>query len=76
MRRTKPLTTGQAAEYCYVSQATIINWIKKGSLRAYTTPGGHHRILLPDFVAFLQEHSIPVDPSLEQFLETQGDGGS
>ena len=74
MQRIKPLTTGQAAEYCHVSQATIINWIKKGSLKAYTTPGGHHRILLPDFLAFLEKYSIPVDPSLEKSLRTQDNG--
>jgi excisionase family DNA binding protein len=71
MQKIRPLTTGQAAEYCHVSQATIINWIKKGSLKAYTTPGGHHRILLPDFLAFLKRYSIPVDPILEQALQTQ-----
>ena len=76
MKKTKPLTTGQAAEYCHVSQATIINWIKKGSLKAYTTPGGHHRILLPDFLAFLEEYSIPVDPILEESLQAQDAGGA
>ncbi len=66
MARSKPLTTGQAAEYCQVSQATIINWIKKGALKAYTTPGGHYRILMPDFLSFLQTYGIPVDPTLEE----------
>lgn len=74
MHKIKPLTTGQAAEYCHVSQATIINWIRKGSLKAYTTPGGHHRILLPDFLAFLERYSIPVDPGLKKVLETRDDG--
>jgi excisionase family DNA binding protein len=76
MPKLKPLTTGQAAGYCNVSQATIINWIKKGSLKAYTTPGGHHRIPLPDFVAFLERYSIPVDPILERSLKSQDDGGA
>ena len=76
MQKSKPLTTGQAAEYCHVSQATIINWIKKGSLKAYTTPGGHHRILLPDFLAFLERYSIPVDPILEKSLQTPANGGA
>jgi excisionase family DNA binding protein len=60
----KSLTTGQAARYCHVSQTTIINWIKKGELKTYTTPGGHHRILLPDFISFLEQYQIPVDPAL------------
>ena len=59
-----PLTTGEAAKYCYVSQATVVNWIKQGKLPAYSTPGGHYRILLPDFLLFLENHGMPVDPRL------------
>jgi excisionase family DNA binding protein len=40
MLEMETLTTGQAAGYCHVSQATIVNWIKKGKLKAYATPGG------------------------------------
>jgi len=61
----KPLTTGQAARYCHVSQVTIINWIKEGKLKAYATPGGHHRILLPDFLSFLEAYGMPVDSTLK-----------
>jgi excisionase family DNA binding protein len=61
-----PLTTGKAAEYCHVSQATIVNWIKDRRLKAYTTPGGHRRILQSDLVSFLEAHSMPVDPALRQ----------
>ena len=61
-----PLTTGQAAEYCHVSQATIVNWIKDGKLRAYTTPGGHRRILQSDLVSFLRDHGMPIHPGLTQ----------
>ena len=61
MSEIKPLTTGQAARYCHVSQATIVNWIKSGKLKAYATPGGHHRILLSDFLAFLKTYKMPID---------------
>jgi excisionase family DNA binding protein len=64
MLADKPLTTGQAARYCHVSQATIINWIRRGKLKAYATPGGHHRILLPDFLSFLETYKMPVDSTL------------
>jgi len=64
MSEIKLLTTGQAARYCHVSQATIVNWIKKGDLEAYATPGGHHRILLSDFLSFLETYSMPVDSTL------------
>jgi excisionase family DNA binding protein len=64
MPKIKSLTTGQVAEYSCVSQATIVNWIKNGKLKAYTTPGGHHRILLSDFLSFLELYKMPVDPTL------------
>jgi excisionase family DNA binding protein len=64
MPKTRPMTTGQAARYCHVSQATVVNWIKEGKLKAYATPGGHHRILLPDFLSFLETYRMPVDSAL------------
>ena len=66
MAELGPLTTGQAARYCSVSQATILNWIKQGTLKAYATPGGHYRILLPEFLTFLENHKMPVDPTLRR----------
>jgi excisionase family DNA binding protein len=65
MSNIRSLTTGQAARYCHVSQATIINWIKEEKLEAYTTPGGHHRILLSDFLSFLKAYKMPIDPTLK-----------
>lgn len=66
MSTNGPLTTGQAAEYCQVSQATIVNWIRDRQLAAYTTPGGHRRIPRSELVSFLQAHGMPVDPALRR----------
>jgi excisionase family DNA binding protein len=71
MSGTNPLTTGQAARYCHVSQGTIINWIRKGTLKAYATPGGHYRILLPDFLSFLETYRMPVDAMLRESSHPQ-----
>jgi tRNA 2-thiouridine synthesizing protein E len=38
------LTTGQAAELCAVTPATVLNWIRKGRLDGVRTAGGHYRI--------------------------------
>lgn len=64
MTTNGPLTTGQAAEYCHVSQATIVNWINDRQLKAYTTPGGHRRVPRSELVSFLEAHGMPVDPAL------------
>ncbi len=71
MSDATPITTGEAAKYCHVSQATVVNWIKKGKLKAYATPGGHHRILLPDLLAFLETYHMPVDASLRKSRRAQ-----
>ena len=63
-RRRRALTTGQMAEYCQVRPATVFNWIKEGKLKAYSTPGGHYRVRLEDFRAFLEKYEIPIDEDL------------
>ena len=52
-------TTGDVAAHCHVSQETVTNWIKRGQLLAYSTPGRHRRILLTDFQSFLVDHGMP-----------------
>ena len=64
MSSERPFTTGQAAEYCHVSQATIVNWIKHRKLSGYTTPGGHYRIPRSNLVSFLKDHEMPIDSAL------------
>ncbi len=38
------LTTGQAAQLCAVTPATVLSWIRKGRLAGIRTAGGHYRI--------------------------------
>jgi len=64
------LTTGEIAEYCQVSRVTVFQWIKKQQLRAFSTPGGHHRVRLSDFRGFLEEYNMPVDQAFfDQYKE-------
>ena len=56
----KPLTTGDIANYCHVSSVAVLKWIKAGKLKAYRTPGGHHRISLEEFRAFLEKYRMPI----------------
>jgi excisionase family DNA binding protein len=50
------LTTGEAASYCHVSIRTVVNWIRRGWLKAFTTPGRHRRIHVSDLRDFLSGH--------------------
>ena len=63
-RDTGPLKVGEAARHCRVSRFTVLKWVRDGKLRAFTTPGGHHRIERDDLVRFLQEYGFPVPPAL------------
>lgn len=56
----KDLTTGEITRYCQVAHFTVSTWIKAGKLRAYRTPGGHHRVRQDDFLAFLTTYRLPV----------------
>ncbi len=58
------LTTGEVAKHCQVSPVTVLRWIKDGKLPAHTTPGGRYRVGARDLLAFLAEHSMPVDTEL------------
>lgn len=62
----KVRTTFEAAKICGVYPTTIINWIKQGRLKAYTTPGGHRRILQPDLAAFMERYGMPGSERLRQ----------
>lgn len=53
------LTTGEIAAHCRVSYEAVSKWIKSGKLKAFTTPGRHHRVRRSDFEAFLAEYNLP-----------------
>ncbi len=64
MASDEPLTTGDVAGLCHVSHVTVFRWIKRGLLRAYSTPGGHYRVQKPDFLEFLREQRMPVPETI------------
>lgn len=62
----KTLTTGEAAALCGVNFRTVIRWIEKGLLKAHRLPGrGDHRIMIADFVEFLDQNQIPIPDGLQ-----------
>lgn len=52
-------TTFEAAKICNANITSIKNWIEKGELRAFRTPGGHHRIERKVLEDFLNRHNMP-----------------
>jgi len=53
------LTTGQAAELCAVTPATVLNWVRSGQLEGMRTPGGHYRIQLEKLQPLLGSPQTP-----------------
>lgn len=66
MGEKKVLTTWEAGRYCNTSPYTIRHWINSGRLEAYTTPGGHRRILRKDLDDFLRRHQMPVPTAFHE----------
>ena len=54
------LTSSDIAAYCQVSKSTVLEWIKSGTLKAFSLPSGHFRIDRDDFREFLNKWNIPV----------------
>lgn len=53
------LTTGAVAAHCHVSPETVVNWIRQGKIKAFSTAGGHRRIHVEDFQGFLEAYGMP-----------------
>lgn len=61
----KTLTTGDIAHYLDVNQRTVIRWLNSGRLKGFKLPGrGNNRVLVSDFISFLQQNKMPVPESL------------
>src|SRR5512138_1031670 len=57
----KPLTTGEIARICQVSQATVLNWIRDRGLNAFATPGGHYRVFPSELADFAARYQMPIE---------------
>ena len=70
-KRIKIYSALEVANICGVVNQTAINWIKNGSLKAFTTPGGQYRVYAEHLVDFLKERGMKVPPEV---MESLNDG--
>ncbi len=61
------LNTRDIARMYNVTSATVLNWIRAGKLKAYTTPGGHYRIAREDLNAFSHTYGPPPQVGVSTF---------
>lgn len=65
----KTLKPGEIAAYCDVHHRTVSRWISQGQLKGHKLPGrGNYRVLLTDFISFLQLQKMPMPPELADSL--------
>ncbi|MBQ6674314.1 MAG: helix-turn-helix domain-containing protein, partial [Spirochaetia bacterium] len=70
-KRIKIYSALEVANICGVVNQTAINWIKNGSLKAFTTPGGQYRVYAEHLVDFLKERGMKVPAEV---LDSLNDG--
>ncbi len=61
---TRFLTTNQIAQLVGVSERTVANWVDRGHLDAFRTPGGHRRIKPEALRTFLEARGLEVPRAL------------
>jgi len=64
--REPAYSTFEVARLCGVFHTTVLHWIRKDKLKAYATPGGHHRVLRSELLRFMQRYDMPVPEGLHR----------
>ena len=54
----------QIAKLLHVSRQAVNQWIDKGYMTSYRTPGGHRRVMYGELVRFLESRDIPLPKEL------------
>ncbi|MET0591904.1 MAG: response regulator [Polyangiaceae bacterium] len=61
---TELFTASEVARFCHVDLKTIHNWVEKGEIRHFRTPGRHLRFRRHDVVDFLHKYGYPIPEQL------------
>ncbi|MCL5270975.1 MAG: excisionase family DNA-binding protein [bacterium] len=67
--RLEQFSSFQIGKMLNVSRQAVNQWIDKGFIASYRTPGGHRRVSRADLLSFLHMRSIPVPEPLRAFDE-------
>jgi len=68
-RRSGYMTTTELASLCGVSRFTIINWAKRGKIKAIRTAGRHYRIPVSEALSLLRAFGKKKKFSLSKLKE-------
>lgn len=56
----------QIGKMLNVSRQAVNQWIDKGYIESYRTPGGHRRVRKEDLLSFLTSRNIPVPEAMQE----------
>lgn len=70
-KKERVFSAHEVANICGVVNQTAINWIDKGHLEAYTTPGGQYRVYADVLAKFLQKQGMRMPDELREILAEQ-----
>lgn len=59
----------QIGKMLNVSRQAVNQWIDKGYIQSYRTPGGHRRVRRADLIGFLKERKIPIPDVLQKSID-------
>jgi excisionase family DNA binding protein len=62
---TEQFSSFQIGKLLHVSRQAINQWIDRGYMTSFRTPGGHRRVRRSDLIDFLMHRRIPLPPELE-----------
>jgi excisionase family DNA binding protein len=57
-RSIRLYTVLETATICGVANQIVINWIRNGYLKSFTTPGGQYRVYEEDLITFLSDRGM------------------
>ena len=60
----------EVANICGFKNQTAINWIKKGDIKAFTTPGGQYRVYPEDLIEFMSSRNMRIPKELLGLAES------
>lgn len=58
------ISTIEASKYCGVTEPTMRNWISKGLVAAYITPGGTAKIPVNKLISSMKNRNMPISKDL------------
>jgi len=64
------MTAPMVSRVCECDLKTVHNWVARGEIKSFRTPGRHLRFLKSDVVEFLEKHGYPVPAELEREKKT------